>query len=424
MTLTIFAVFIILIIIGCPIAMTLGLASMAGLLVDGSFNYTIFVQRAFTAVNSFPLMAIPFFMLAGSLMEHGGISKRIIRFTESLVGHFSGGLAIAAILACMIFAAISGSAVATVAAIGGIIVPEMTERKYPVAYSTAVCAAAGTMGPIIPPSTSFVIYASIAGISVSDIFMGGYIPGILMGIGLIVYAVMTAKKRNMPRSEKVSPYQILKIFVNAIWALFTPIIIVGGIMTGICTPTEAGAISCVYAVLVGVFIYHELSLEKLKAALRDAAVSSSIVMFLIATASVFSWILTIERIPQLVKDAIMSFTDSKYVLLFLINILLLIVGTFMDCTPALTMLVPVLAPLATAYGIDLVHLGVIMTINLCIGLLTPPVGTCLFVGCRIGKLSLTELVKEIWPQMIVLIVVLLIVTYIPWLSTFLPGLAA
>lgn len=212
MTLTIFAVFIILIIIGCPIAMTLGLASMAGLLVDGSFNYTIFVQRAFTAVNSFPLMAIPFFMLAGSLMEHGGISKRIIRFTESLVGHFSGGLAIAAILACMIFAAISGSAVATVAAIGGIIVPEMTERKYPVAYSTAVCAAAGTMGPIIPPSTSFVIYASIAGISVSDIFMGGYIPGILMGVALIVYAVMTAKKRNMPHSEKVPPAEVLKIF--------------------------------------------------------------------------------------------------------------------------------------------------------------------------------------------------------------------
>lgn len=423
MTLTIFAVFIVLIIVGCPIAMTLGLASMAGLLVDGSFNYTIFVQRAFTAVNSFPLMAIPFFMLAGSLMEHGGISKRIIRFTESLVGHFSGGLAIAAILACMIFAAISGSAVATVAAIGGIIVPEMTERKYPVAYSTAVCAAAGTMGPIIPPSTSFVIYASIAGISVSDIFMGGYIPGVLMGVALIIYAVMTAKKRGMPRSEKATPKQVLKIFANAIWALFTPIIIVGGIMTGICTPTEAGAISCIYAIVIGIFVYRELTLDKLKAALRDAAVNSSVVMFLIATASVFSWILTIERIPQLVKDAIMSFTDSKYVLLLLINILLLIVGTFMDCTPALTMLVPVMAPLATAYGVDLVHLGVIMTINLCIGLLTPPVGTCLFVGCRIGKLSLTELVKEIWPQMVVLIIVLLVVTYVPWLSTFLPNLA-
>lgn len=423
MTVTIFVAFVILIIVGCPIAITLGVASMAGLMVDGSFNFTIFVQRAFTAVNSFPLMAIPFFMLAGSLMEHGGISKRIIRFTESLVGHHSGGLAVAAILACMIFAAISGSAVATVAAIGGIIVPEMTERKYPVPYSTAVCAAAGTMGPIIPPSTSFVIYASIAGISVGDIFMGGYIPGVLMGVGLIVYAVYTAKKRNLPRSEKKTPKEVFKIFINAIWALFTPIIIVGGIMTGICTPTEAGAISCVYAIAVGVLVYHELSWEKLKNALRDAAVSSTVVMFLIATASVFSWILTIERIPQMVKDAIMSFTDSPYVLLLLINILLLIVGTFMDCTPALTMLVPVLAPLAKAYGIDLVHLGVLMTINLCIGLLTPPVGTCLFVGCRIGKLSLTELVKEIWPQMVVLIIVLMIVTYVPWLSTFLPSLA-
>lgn len=424
MTATIFIAFVLLIIIGCPIAMTLGLASMAGLLVDGSFNLTIFVQRAFTAVNSFPLMAIPFFMLAGSLMEHGGISKRIIRFTESLVGHFAGGLAVAGILACMIFAAISGSAVATVAAIGGLIVPEMVERKYPEAYSTAVCTAAGTMGPIIPPSTSFVIYASIAGISVSDIFMGGYIPGVLMGIGLIIYAVYTAKKRNLPRSEKATPKQILKIFINAIWALITPVIIVVGISSGICTPTEAGAISCVYAILVGVVVYHELTWEKLKAALRDAAVSSSVVMFLIATASVFSWILTIEQIPKLVKTTIMGWTDSKYVLLLLINILLLIVGTFMDCTPALTMLVPVLAPLASAYGIDLVHLGVVMTINLCIGLLTPPVGTCLFVGCRIGNLKLTELVKEIWPQMVVLIIVLMIVTYIPWLSTFLPSLTA
>ena len=424
MTLTIFAVFIVLIIIGCPIAMTLGLASIAGLLVDGSFHFTIFVQRAFTAVNSFPLMAIPFFMLAGSLMEHGGISKRIIRCTESFVGHFSGGLAVAGILACMIFAAISGSAVATVAAIGGLLVPEMTERKYPVPYSTAVVCAAGTMGPIIPPSTSFVIYASIAGISVSDIFMGGYIPGVLMGVGLIVYAVYIAKKRNLPRSVRVSGKERLKILGNAVWALFTPIIIVGGIMSGICTPTEAGAVSCVYAFIIGKFVYRELDLKKLGEVLKDAAVASSIVMFLIATASVFSWILTIERIPQIVKTAFMSFTDSKYVLLLLINIALLIVGTFMDCTPALTMLVPVLAPLAQAYGIDLIHLGVIMTINLCIGLLTPPVGTCLFVGCRIGHLKLTELVKEMWPQMVVLIIVLMIVTYVPCLSTFLPSLAA
>lgn len=422
MTAVIFIAFIIFIIIGCPIALTLGLASIAGLLFDGSFDLTIFAQRCFTAVNSFPLMAIPFFMLAGSLMEHGGISKQIIRFTESLVGHFSGGLAVAAILACMIFAAISGSAVATVAAIGGLIVPEMVDRKYPVAYSTAVCAAAGTMGPIIPPSTSFVIYASIAGISVSDIFMGGYIPGVLMGLGLIVYAVCTAKKRGLPRSKKATPKEILKIGGHAIWALFTPIIIVGGIATGICTPTEAGAISCVYAILVGIVVYHELTWEKLKAALFDAAISSSIVMFLIATASVFSWILTIEQIPRLVQTTIMGLTDNKYVLLFFINIVLLIVGTFMDCTPALTMLVPVLAPLATAYDIDLIHLGVLMTINLCIGLLTPPVGTCLFVGCRIGNLKLTELVKEIWPQIVVLIAVLLIVTYVPWLSTFIPNL--
>ena len=359
-----FGSFVILILIGCPIAVTLGASSVAALLMDGSFDLGVAIQRMFTGVNSFPLMAIPFFMLAGSLMELGGISSRIIRFADTLVGHYRGGLAFAAIIACMIFASISGSAVATVAAIGGIIIPEMRARKYPDGYSTAVVTAAGTMGPIIPPSTTFVIYASIAGVSVSDMFLGGYIPGILMGISL----------------------------------------------------------GCIYSFVIGAFIYRELTPKRIFAVLKESALSSSIIMFLIATANIFSWILTVEQIPQIIKNMFMSVTDSKYVLLLLINLLLLVVGMFLDSAPALTMLVPVLVPLVSAYGIDLVHFGVVMCVNLCIGLLTPPVGTCLFVGCRISKMPLMELVRNIWIELLTLIGVCFLITYVPPLVTFIPSL--
>ncbi len=417
-----FGSFVLLIIIGCPIAVTLGVSSVAALLVDGSFDLGIAIQRMFTGVNSFPLMAIPFFMLAGSLMEFGGISKRIIRFADTLVGHFRGGLAMAAIIACMIFASISGSAVATVAAIGGIIIPEMRARQYPDGYSTAVVTAAGTMGPIIPPSTTFVIYASIAGVSVSDMFLGGYVPGILMGVSLMIVAGIKAKKMNLPKSPKHSVKEILIATKEAFLALLSPVIIVGGIITGWFTPTEAGAIGCIYSFVIGAFVYKELTPKRIFVVLKESALASSVIMFLIATANIFSWILTIEQIPQMVKNAFMSITDSKYVLLLLINLLLLVVGMFLDSAPALTMLVPVLAPLASAYGINLVHFGVIMCVNLCIGLLTPPVGTCLFVGCRVSKMPLMELVRNIWIELFVLIGVCFVITYIPPLVTFLPSL--
>ena len=417
-----FGTFAFYIIIGCPIAFTLGISSLAALMLRSSFDVGVAIQRMFTGVNSFPLMAIPFFMLAGSLMEFGGISKRIIRFADTLVGHFTGGLAMAAIVACMIFASISGSAVATVAAIGGIIIPEMKARNYPEGYSTAVVTAAGTMGPIIPPSTTFVIYASIAGVSVSDMFLGGYLPGILMGLSLMVVAGIKAKKFGLERSGKSSGKETFQATKEAFFALLSPIIIVGGIISGVFTPTEAGAIGCVYSFIVGAFIYRELTVERIFKVLRESALSSSVIMFLIAMANIFSWILTVECIPQMVKDGFTALTDSKYVLLLLINILLLIVGMFLDSAPALTMLVPVLAPLAAAYGINLVHFGVLMCVNLCIGLLTPPVGTCLFVGCRVSDMPLTELVKNIWIELFTLIAVLFVITYVPPLVTFLPSL--
>lgn len=417
-----FGSFVVLILIGCPIAVTLGVSSVSALMFCSTFDLGVAIQRMFTGVNSFPLMAIPFFMLAGSLMELGGISKRIIRFADTLVGHLTGGLAVAAIIACMIFASISGSAVATVAAIGGIIIPEMRARSYPDGYSTAIVTAAGTMGPIIPPSTTFVIYASIAGVSVSSMFLGGYLPGLLMGLSLMVVAVIKAKRLNLPKAPKSSGREILHATGEALLALLSPVIIVGGIISGYFTPTEAGAIGCIYSFAVGAFVYRELTPEKIFTVLKESALSSSVIMFLIATANIFSWILTIERIPQMVKDGFMSLTDSKYVLLLLINLLLLVVGMFLDSAPALTMLVPVLAPLAAAYGVDLVHFGVLMCVNLCIGLLTPPVGTCLFVGCRISKMPLTELIRNIWIELFVLVGVCFLITYVPPLVTFLPRL--
>jgi len=415
-------VFIALLVIGTPIAICLGAASVFALYYGSTFDMALSAQRMYNSIFSFPLMAIPFFMLAGSLMEMGGISKRIIRFADALIGHKRGGLAIAGILACMIFAAISGSAVATVAAIGAIIIPEMVERGYSRKLATSTISAAGITGPIIPPSTLFVLYASIAGVSVTKMFLGGYIPGIMMGISLMFIVAYQARKENVPMAPKKTGKEILKATRDAIWALLSPVIIMAGILSGICTPTEAGAVGCLYSFIIGVFVYKEMNFKSLVMALKESAISSTIIMFLIGTASIFSWVLTIERVPDMVTTLFTSLTDSRTVLLILITLLLFLVGMVLDSAPAMTMLVPVLLPMVKAYGIDPVFFGIIMTMNLCIGLLTPPVGTCLFVGCRVGKMQLTELVKAIWPMLIALIIVLLLCTFCEPIVMALPNL--
>lgn len=417
-----FISFVALLVLGVPIAVVLGASSVFALYFGSTFDMTLSAQRMFNAVCSFPLMAIPFFMLAGSLMEQGGISKRIIRFADALVGHLRGGLAIAGILACMIFAAISGSAVATVAAIGAIIIPEMLERGYSRGLATSTITAAGITGPIIPPSTLFVLYASMASVSVQDMFLGGYIPGILMGCCLIFVVVHKAKKENVPIQPKATPREIWSAFKDAIWALLSPVIIMAAILGGVCSATEAGAIGCLYSFLVGAFVYKELSFKSLVKALKESAISSAIIMFLIGTASIFSWILTVERVPQMITEFFTSITDSPTVLMLLITILLFIVGMLLDSAPAVTMLVPVLLPMVKSYNIDPVFFGVVMTMNLCVGLLTPPVGTCLFVGCRAGKLPLTTLVKEILPMLFAQIIVLLLCTFVEPIIMLLPRL--
>ena len=420
MLIILFGVFALLLMAGVPISFALGLASVAGL-IYGDFDLVIVVQRMFTAIDSFSLMAIPFFMLAGSLMEVGGISRRIVNFANVFVGWITGGLAIVGVLASMIFASVSGSAVATTAAMGAVLIPSMEEKKYGRGYSAAIIAAAGTIGPIIPPSIPMVIYGAITGASISSLFVGGYIPGILVGAGLMAVAYVIAKRRGYPRSTVSSGQEAINDLKDGVFALLMPFIIIGGILLGIFTPTESGAVACIYAFVIGKFVYRELTPATLWQALRDSMSMTTMIMFLVAVASLFGWILTAEGIPRIMADFFLSISREPWVILLLINILLLIIGTFMDCTPAITLMVPVLLPLLKEVGIDLVHFGVVMVVNLGIGLLTPPVGTCLFVASRLAKLSIVDIVKEIWPFISIMIVVLMLITYVPQTITWLPS---
>ena len=422
MLLPMFLIFFVMLAMGAPIAITLGVAGTVALAIGSNFDLSIVMQRMFFSINSFPLMAIPFFMLCGAIMEQGGISKRIIRLADTLFGHLNGGLGIAGVAATIIFASISGSAVATVAAIGALVVPEMVRKGYKASLACASVASAGITGVILPPSVLFVVYAAIAGVSVTDMFMGGYIPGLMLGLSVMAVMYFRVKKLDLPKREKATSQEVFVAFKEALLALFAPVIIIVGIMGGIATPTEAGAVACVYAFIVGWVFFRELNIKLMMKALKDAAISASIILYLIATSSIFAWIMTVERVPQNVQTLFVNLTGNAYVLLFLIILLLFLVGSFIDAVPAITMVAPVLVPLARAYGIDLVHFGIIMCMTLAIGLLTPPVGSCLFVGCRLGKISVMELVAEIWPMLIALLVVLFVCVYFPGIVMFIPNL--
>ena len=420
--LILFGVFLVLLVFGMPISFALALASVAALLNLGTYDLTVIVQRMFTSINSFSLMAIPFFMLAGELMEVGGISRRIVNFANAFVGWITGGLAMACVLGSMIFAGVSGSAVATAAAMGSILVPAMEEKKYGKGYSASVVATAGTIGPIIPPSIPMVIYGSITGASIGRLFVGGYIPGILIGLGLMIVAYLIAKKRNYPKTnERISLREIGTCTADALLSLFMPFIIIGGILLGIFTPTEAGAVACVYAFILGAFFYKEIKLKDLYRVMEHGVQITTIVMFLVAVASLFGWILTAEGLPAFIVKSFLNISTNPLVILLLLNVMLLIVGMFMDCTPAIILLMPVLTPLLKSVGIDFVHFGVVMILNLGIGLVTPPVGTCLFVAGKIANISIVEIVKEIFPFLLVMTALLFFITYVPWTVTWLPS---
>ena len=406
-----------------PIAVAIGLASLSTILWSGTIPPVVLVQKMFTATDSFPLMAVPFFILAGSLMEFGGISRRLIEFANSIVGRFSGGLAFVAIVASMFFGAISGAAVACVAAIGTILIPAMVRKGYDTPYAAAVQATAGTLGVMIPPSIPMIIYGVLTGVSIGGLFMGGILPGILVGSSLMLVAWLIARKRGYKGDEKASGAKIWSTFKDAILALLMPVIILGGIYGGVFTPTEAAVVAVIYGFIVGFFIYKELAFSQLKDILVNTSVGTATIMFIIATSSVFSWILTAQRVPQAVAAAILSISTNPIVILTLINILLLFIGTFMETVASIIILVPVLYPVITQIGVDPLHFGIIIVVNLAIGMVTPPLGVCLFVGCGISGISLEAISKAVWPFILIMIGAVLLLTYVPWISLLLPRLA-
>ncbi len=409
-----FGYFLIMLFLGVPIAICLGLATLATIIGAESLPLIYIAQTPFTAIDSMPTMAIPFFIAAGVLMGGGGLSKRLLDLADYMLGDLPGGIALVSIGASMFFAAISGSGPATVAAIGMITIPAMIERGYDKFFSGAVVAAAGAIGVMIPPSNPFVIYGITSNQSIGKLFMGGIVPGLLTGIALMVFTYFYAKRKGWMGEEKEkSPALLVKALWNAKWALLVPIIVLGGIYGGIMTPTEAAAVAAFYGLIAGVFLYRELSLKSLWAYLGESATSSGSIIILIALATLFGNIMTIEQVPETIARAILAFTENKILILLIINVFLLFVGTFMEALAAIVILTPVLLPIVTKLGVDPVHFGIIMVVNLAIGFVTPPVGVNLFVASSITKSKISELSVAIVPLLAIMIAVLLLITYIP-----------
>jgi C4-dicarboxylate transporter DctM subunit len=422
MTAVLFVVLLICFALGVPIAFSLGVASVATLQFASPLPLTLAAQRLFTGADSFPLMAIPFFMLAGELMESGGISRRLFDFAHALVGFVTGGLAMVAVVAAMFFAGISGAAAADTAAVGAVSIPAMIRKGYHKGFAAAVQAAGGSIGVIIPPSIPMIIFGVVGGVSIGKMFLGGFIPGALIGGSLMAVSYFLAKRAGYERDNFLGLKAIRKTFFGAFWALLMPLIILGGILGGVFTPTEAAVVAAVYGAIVGFAVYRELKIRDLPRILAKAAISTSTVMLLIATANIFGWILTAVRAPQNVAAYLISLTSSPAVLYALILACLLVIGTFMETSASLIILTPVFLPVIEQFGIDPVHFGVIMVTALAIGMLTPPLGICLFISCNIAQIPLTEILKYILPFLLVMIGVLLLMTYVPAIVMFIPNL--
>lgn len=415
---------LVLFIINTPIAIGIGAASVITILVQGDFPLMMVAQRMFSGTDSFHLMAVPLFMFTGVLMEAGGISKRIIDFANALVGWLPGGLAAVTIVSAMFFAGISGSAAADAAAVGAILIPAMKKSGYSSDFAAAVQASGGSIGVIIPPSIPMIIFGFLTGASISQLFAAGIIPGILIGFSLIVVSTLISLKYKYSATTPFSLRETWRTFHRALLALGAPIIVLGGILSGIFTATESAAVAVIYALLVGMFVYRAISLKDLFPLFRDGAVTSAIVMFIIAMASVFSWIAAIEDIPAQLAGGLLGLTHNPVILLLLINLVLLIAGTFIETTASLILLVPMITAMLPALGIDLIQLGVIVVTNLAIGMLTPPMGICLIVSCSISGDSLGAVSKRILPFLAILIVDLLLITFYPPLTMWMAGLVA
>jgi C4-dicarboxylate transporter DctM subunit len=421
-TLTLFSVLFICILIGVPIAVSLGLSSLVAILLFGKDSLASLSLKLFDTSEHYTLMAIPFFILGGALMSTGGVAKRLVRFAVACVGHIRGGLAISAVLACTFFAAVSGSSPATVVAVGSIMIAGMVSAGYTKEFAAGVMCNAGTLGILMPPSIVMVVYCAVTEQSVGRLFLAGIIPALLLSASLMLAIYIRARMINLPAQPKASTKELIDSAKDAIWGFFLLFIIIGGIYGRVFTPTEAAAVAAVYAVLVSLFIYKDITFKNLPHVFIDASKTTVMLMFIIANAILFAHILTTERIPQLITEQITSMGLSPIVFLIIVNLILLVAGNFMEPTAILLILAPIFFPIAVALGIDPIHLGIIMVVNMEIGMITPPVGLNLFVTSGITGMSLLSVVKAAFPWLSVLLVFLVVITYFPKISTILPDM--
>jgi len=421
-SLLLIGVFFLLLILGIPVAFSLGIATLFVISFTGIPIIIVF-QRMFAGIDSFILICIPLFILMGNIMEKGGIARRIVNFSNLIVGRIKGGLAAVNVLASMFFAGITGSAVADTSSIGAMLIPMMNEEGYDRGFTVAITCTSSTVGLIIPPSNSMILYSFVAGgISIAKLFAAGIIPGILVGIGLIIVGYIISVKQNYPSHPLPSFKEAIKTIREALLSLFLVVIIVGGLLGGVFTATEAAVFGAMYAFIITFFIYKELNLRDLPEIFLKTVYTTAIVMFLVANSNAFAYVLAIEETPRLVASLLLSITTNKYILLFIINIVLLIVGMFMDMSPAILIFTPLLLPIATDLGLSPIHFGIIMLVNLCMGLCTPPVGAVLFVGLGIAHMKMTQIIKPLRLFLIPMFIVLLLITYIEPITMFIPNI--
>lgn len=420
--------FIIFLLLNVPIAFAMGLASFFTLVAIGTMDptslVTLIAHTTATGIDSFALLAIPFFILAGLFMSRGGIARRLIDFANVLVGRYRGGLSYVNVVTCMMFGAISGSSVAAVSSVGGFMIPLMNKEGYDNDFNASVTITAATTGLLIPPSNVMIVYSLATGgiVSIAAIFMAGILPGILMGLALMVVAGIISIKNDYGRGVTFGLKEGIYKFLAAIPPLFLIVLVLGGILSGIFTATEASAIAVLYAFFLSVFVYKEVKWKHIPNILLQCGITTAVVMLLIGTSTAMSQVMTLEDIPQKISGALLGLTNNKYLILLIINIMMLLVGTFMDMTPAILIFTPIFLPIVKNLGVDPIHFGIILIMNLCIGICTPPVGTCLFVGCGIANTSITRILRHILPFFLAMIIVLFITTYLPIISLWLPNL--
>jgi C4-dicarboxylate transporter DctM subunit len=421
-TLGLFIMLFVFMFMGTPVAVALGLSSLLTIFFFGSDSLASLSLKMYETSEHFTLMAIPFFVLAGAFMTTGGVAKRMIRFAVAVVGHFHGGLAIASVMACCLFAAVSGSSPATVVAVGSIVIAGMVRSGYPQSFAAGVVCNAGTLGILIPPSIVMVVYGAATETSVGRLFMAGVVPGLMLGLLLMIAIYIVARIKNFPRQPRASLQEVLVAGRDSFWGLMLIIIILGGIYGGVFTPTEAAAVSAVYAFFVAVFIYRDIGLKEVPEVLLDASKVTIMLMFIIVNALLFAHVLTTERIPQAIAEQIVAWDMAPWEFLIVVNLLLLVAGMFMEPTGIILILAPILFPIATQLGIDPVHLGILIVVNLEIGMVTPPIGLNLFVTAGITKMTIGQVVRAASPWLILLLAFLILVTYIPAISLWLPDL--